>query len=73
MVCQPTPGKPCRGPAVAVEGQRLQVVDKFTYLGGALSGVVHIDDGVDANLMCANRCVYSEKPLNPLNDYLSLY
>ena len=27
-----------------MKGQRLQVVDKFTYLGSTLSRVVHIDD-----------------------------
>ena len=33
---------------VVVKGQRLQVVDKFTYLGSTLSRVVHIDDEVNA-------------------------
>ena len=27
------PGKPCKEPTITVKGQRLQVVDKFTYLG----------------------------------------
>ena len=30
--------------------QRLQVVDKFTYLGSTLSRVVHIDDEVNARI-----------------------
>ena len=30
------------------KGQRLQVVDKFTYLGSILSRTVHIDDEVNA-------------------------
>ena len=33
-----------------MKGQRLQVVDKFTYLGSTLSGVVHIDDEVNARI-----------------------
>ena len=31
-VYQPAPGKPYKEPTVTVKGQRLQVVDKFTYL-----------------------------------------
>ena len=44
VVYQPAPGKPYKEPTVTTNGQRLQVVDKFTYLGGTLSRVVHIDD-----------------------------
>ena len=33
-----------------MKGQRLQVVDKFTYLGSTLSRVVHIDDEVIARI-----------------------
>ena len=33
-------------PSIKVKGKRLQVVDKFTYLGSTLSRVVHIDDEV---------------------------
>ena len=39
VVYQPAPGKLCKEPAITVKGQRLQVVDKFTYLGSTLSGV----------------------------------
>ena len=45
IVYQPAPGKPYKEPTITVKGQRLQVVDKFTYLGSTLSRVVHIDDG----------------------------
>ena len=48
VVYQPAPGKPYKEPTITVKGQRLQVVDKFTYLGSTLSGVVHIDDEVNA-------------------------
>ena len=34
--------------------QRLQVVDKFTYLRSTLSGVVHIDGGVNVRISKAN-------------------
>ena len=33
-----------------MKGQRLQVVDRFTYLGSTLSRVVHIDDEVNARI-----------------------
>ena len=44
VVYQPAPRKPYKEPTITVKGQRLQVVDKFTYLGSILSKVVHIDD-----------------------------
>ena len=37
-----------------MKGQRLQVVDYFTYLGSTLSGVVHIDDEVNARIAKAS-------------------
>ena len=48
MAYQPASGKPYKEPTITVKGQRLQVVDKFTYLGSTLSRVVHIDDEVSA-------------------------
>ena len=50
VVYQPAPGKPYKEPTITVKGQRLQVVDKFTYLGSTLSRVVHIDDEVNASI-----------------------
>ena len=50
IVYQPAPGKPCKEPTITVKGQRLQVVDKCTYLGSTLPGVVHIDDEVNARI-----------------------
>ena len=47
VVYQPAPGKPYKELIITVKGQRLQVVDKFTYLGSTLSRVVHIDDEVN--------------------------
>ena len=44
VVYQPAPGKPYKEPTITVKGQRLQVVDKFTYLGSTFSRVVHIDE-----------------------------
>ena len=32
VVYQPAPGKPYKEPTITVKGQRLQVIDKFTYL-----------------------------------------
>ena len=53
VVYQPAPGKPYK-PTITVKDQRLQVVDKFTYLGGTLSRVVHIDDEVNARISKAS-------------------
>ena len=37
-----------------MKGQRLQVIDKFSYLRSTLSGVVHIDDEVVARIAKAS-------------------
>ena len=54
VVYQPAPGKPYKESTIAVKGQQLQVVDKFTYLGSTLSRVVHIDDEVNARIAKAS-------------------
>ena len=54
VVYQPIPGKPYKEPTITVKGQRLQVVDKFTYFGNTLSRVVHIDDEVNARIAKAS-------------------
>ena len=43
-----------QGPTITVKGQRLQVGDKFTYLGSTLSRVLHIDDEVNARIAKAS-------------------
>ena len=48
VVHQPAPGKPCSEPTITLNGQKLQVVDKFIYLGSTLSRAVHIDNEVTA-------------------------
>ena len=48
VVHLPAPGKPYSEPTITVNGQKLQVVDKFTYLGSTLSRAVHIDNEVTA-------------------------
>ena len=45
---QPAPGKPYSEPTITVNGHKLQVFDKFTYLEGTLFRAVHIDDEVTA-------------------------
>ena len=52
VVYQSAPGKPYKEPTV--KGQRLQVVDKFTYLGSTLSRFVPIDDQVNARIAKAS-------------------
>ena len=54
VVYQPAPGKPNKEPTITAKGQRLQVVDKFTYLGSTLSRVVHINDEVNARIAKAS-------------------
>ena len=54
VVYQPAPEKPYKEPTISVKGQRLQMVDKFTYLGSTLSRVVHIDDEVNARIAKAS-------------------
>ena len=49
VVYQPAPRKPYKEPT-SQWSQRLQVVDMFIYLGSTLSGVVHIDDEVNARI-----------------------
>ena len=42
VVHQPAPGKPYSEPTITVNGQKLEDVDKFTYLGSTLFRAVHI-------------------------------
>ena len=51
---QPAPGKPYIEPNITINNQRLNVVDKFTYLGSTLSRNVLIDDEVNARLAKAS-------------------
>ena len=53
VVHQPAPGKPYNEPTITVNGQKVKVVDKFTYLGSILSRAVHIDDEVTAKTSVA--------------------
>ena len=54
VVYQLAPGKPYKEPTITMKGQRLQVVDKFTYLESTLSRVVHIGDEVNARIAKAS-------------------
>ena len=51
---QPAPGKLYNELTITVNGQKLKVVDKFTYLGSSLSRAVHIDDEVTARIANAS-------------------
>ena len=51
---QPIPGKPYVEPNISVNGQRLNIVEKFTYLGSTLSHTVVIDDKVNTRLAKAS-------------------
>ena len=54
VVHQPAPGKPYNEPTITVNGQKLKVVDKFTYLGSTLSRAVHIDAEITARIAKAS-------------------
>ena len=54
VVYQPAPDKPYKEPTITVKGQRLKVVNKFTYLGSTLTRVVHTDDEVNARIAKAS-------------------
>ena len=51
---QPTPGCEYTEPSITVNGQKLNNVDRFTYLGSALSQSVHIDDEVNTRIARAS-------------------
>ena len=51
VVYRSTAEKAYKEPTIIVKGQRLQVVDKFTYLGSILSRVVHIDDEINVRIV----------------------
>ena len=50
VVHQPAHGKPYNEPTITVNGQKLKVVDPFTFLGNNVSRTVHIDDEVTARI-----------------------
>ena len=51
---QPAPGNTYVEPNILINGQKLNAVDKFTYLGSTLSRQVTIDDEVSARLSKAS-------------------
>ena len=51
---QPAPGKQYVEPNININGQRLNVVDRFTYLGSTLSRNVVIDDEINIRLAKAS-------------------
>ena len=51
---QPAPGNQYKEPLVAVKGQKLQAVDRFTYLGSTLSRTVNIDEEVNTRIFKAS-------------------
>ena len=65
VVYQPAPGKSYKEPTITVKGQRLQVVDKVTYLGSTLSRVVHIDDEVNVRIAKASAAFGRLQYLGP--------
>ena len=54
VVRQPTLGKPYNEPTITVNGRKLKVLDKFTYLGSTLSIAVYIDDEVTTRIAKAS-------------------
>ena len=54
MLHQPPPHHPYGEPSVTTNGEVLNTVDKFTYLGSVLSREEHIDNEVDAHVARAS-------------------
>jgi hypothetical protein len=54
VLYQPPPGKTFTEPDIMVHGKRLNVVNKFTYLGSTLSQNATIDDEVDIRIARAS-------------------
>uniref|UniRef100_A0A8C7Z6H7 Reverse transcriptase domain-containing protein n=1 Tax=Oryzias sinensis TaxID=183150 RepID=A0A8C7Z6H7_9TELE len=54
VMYQPAPRKPYVEPNIYVNGQRLNTVKKFTYLGSSLSHSVVIDDEINARIAKAS-------------------
>ena len=54
VVYQSLPGKPYKECTIIMKGQRLQIVDTFTYLGSTLSRVVNTNDDVNAGIAKAS-------------------
>ena len=50
MLHQPAPRKPYAEPNITVNGQRLNAVNRFTYLGRTLSQIATIDDEVNVRI-----------------------
>ena len=50
VVHQPAPGKPYDEPTFTVNGQKLKVIDKFTYLGSTVSRAMNIEYEVTARI-----------------------
>ena len=54
VMVQPAPHTNYSDPTISVKGQKVQTVDKFTYLGSTLSRNMLIDDEVDARIAKAS-------------------
>ena len=54
VMLQPSPGKEYTEPTILVHGEKLKVVDKFTYLGSTLSGSVFIVDEINCRIAKAS-------------------
>ena len=54
VLYQLAPGKPYKEPSITMKGQRLQVVDKFSYLGSTSSRAAHIYNEDNARIAKAS-------------------
>ena len=66
VVYQLAPGKPYKEPTITVKGQRLQVVDKFTYLGSTLSRIPDTEVLKRAGMQSVHTLLKSFAKENPL-------
>ena len=68
VVCDPAPGSPYIEPTIFVEGNKLDVVHSFVYLGSTLSEGYSLDSEISFRIERAsrsfsalNKCVWSQQ------------
>ena len=54
VMFQPAPGEPYTAPRILIDGQELNAVERFTYLGSTLSNTVSIANEVDGRIAKAS-------------------
>ena len=59
VMFQPAPGVPYTAPSIYVDGVKLKVVEKFTYLGSVLNRHCSLDDEISLRIKSASDAFYA--------------